>query len=305
MERRALDLVPFTKEMVNLWQRTLPETITLDLDYDAASYVVDADPSRIQQAMMNLAINARDAMPEGGELSVSLSSLDLQPGDSRPLPEMEPGVWLQMKVCDSGHGIDQEALDNIFDPFFTTKPVGEGTGLGLSQVYGIIRQHGGHIRVASQVGQGTTFTIFLPLMQAEVEDVEEAIPAMPPPPDRPVTVLVVEDEESARLALVASLTALGYEALGAENGAAALAICRHPEQKVDVVVSDLVMPEMGGTELHDILSAEFPGIHMVLMSGYPLDKESRALLEEEDVIWMQKPFSANDLEAKVSDALGR
>lgn len=304
MERSALDLVPFVKEMFKLWRRTLPETIDLRLHHDAAQYVVDADPTRLQQAMMNLAINARDAMPEGGELSVALSSVVLQPGESRPLPEMEPGVWLRLQVSDTGEGIDDEALSRIFDPFYTTKPVGQGTGLGLSQVYGIIRQHGGHIQVTSGAGEGTTFTIYLPLMQKEAEEVEETVPEMPPPQAGRRTVLVAEDEEAARLALVETLNALGYEALGAEHGAAALALCRDPEQKVDLVVSDLVMPVMGGTELYHVLRDEFPAIRMVLMSGYPLDKESRALLEQETVVWMQKPFSVNELEARVREALG-
>ena len=305
MERSALDLVPFFKEMLKLWRRTLPETISLQLHHDAARYVVDADPTRLQQAMMNLAINARDAMPDGGELSVRLASLDLQPGDRRPLPDMEPGVWLELEVSDSGQGIGEEALPHVFDPFFTTKPVGKGTGLGLSQVYGIIRQHGGHIRVASRPGEGTTFTIYLPLLQKEAEVVEETIPAMPETAGGGRRVLVVEDEEAARLALVESLGALGYEALGAENGAAALSICRDPAQQVDLVVSDLVMPEMGGTELYHVLREEFPEIRMVLMSGYPLDGESRELLEREAVVWIQKPFSVNDLDERLNEAFGR
>jgi two-component system, cell cycle sensor histidine kinase and response regulator CckA len=175
MDRQPVDLLPFMKELVRLWERTFPEHIVISLAYDENKYVVDADPTRLQQAIMNLAVNARDAMPDGGTLRLALSRLTVAPDQNGPAADMAAGEWVQFTLVDSGTGIPPEAMPRLFEPFFTTKAPGRGTGLGLSQVYGIVAQHDGHLTVDSQVGQGTTFSIYLPLL-ATTEDGSPQIP---------------------------------------------------------------------------------------------------------------------------------
>ena len=166
MEQSSLDLLPFIKELDKMLRRVLPETISLRLLYQPGAYVVSADPTRLQQALMNLAVNGRDAMPEGGKLLFELDRLELLPGETPPVAEMQPGKWIRICVADTGVGIPSEVLAHIFEPFYTTKPVGQGTGLGLAQVYGIIKQHDGYIDVQSQLGRGASFNIYLPAQEA-------------------------------------------------------------------------------------------------------------------------------------------
>ncbi|MCP4542122.1 MAG: GAF domain-containing protein [Chloroflexi bacterium] len=166
LERQALNLKPLLKELIKLLERTFPRNIRLELDCDAATHTINADPTRIQQVIMNLALNARDAMPDGGKLHFGLKQTQIQPGESPHPPEITTGKWIQMTVTDSGTGIPPDVLPHIFEPFFTTKPPGKGTGLGLAQVYGIIGQHEGIIDVVSQSGHGTTFTIYLPVLKS-------------------------------------------------------------------------------------------------------------------------------------------
>jgi nitrogen-specific signal transduction histidine kinase/ActR/RegA family two-component response regulator len=305
MERSAMDLVPFFKEMFRLFEHTLPESIKLALHYQAPDYIVVADPTRLQQAIMNLAINARDAMPDGGSFTVSLSRLELLPENMPPAPDMAPGPWLRISVAGEGYGMSEEMLQHVFEPFYTTKGSSEGTGLGLAQVYGIIRQHDGYITVDSIEGQGTTFTIYLPLIEEDTQATE-----IPPPTfdqavraPREATVLVVEDEEWARIAVEESLEALGYHVLAATNGREALDIFADKERHVDLVLSDMVMPEMGGLVLYEQIRAQRPQMKMVFMSGYPLQDAGRTLLERGAVDWIAKPFSVNDLAQKVAEMI--
>lgn len=305
MERSAIDLAPFFKEAFRLFNHTLPESIRLSLQYDESEYVVLADPTRLQQAITNLAINARDAMPEGGSFVVHLSRLHLQAGDTPPAPDMAPGAWMQIAVSDSGSGMSPEMLQHVFEPFYTTKRPGKGTGLGLAQVYGIIRQHDGFITVDSVLGQGTTFTIYLPLLDDNKSSIETPVPAFSAaaPAAREATVLVVEDQEWARTAVVDTLSALGYNVLAARDGQEALALFEERGDEIALVLSDMVMPEMGGLKLFEQIRSNYPHVKLIIMSGYPLDKDGRSLLEQGVVAWINKPFSVNDLAQKVAEAL--
>ncbi len=221
MEQSSLDLLPFIKELDKMLGRVLPETIRLKLNYKPGSYWVNADPTRLQQVFMNLVINAKDAMPEGGLLSFELDRLQLSKGRPAPTADMPEGEWIRITISDNGCGIPPVIQPHIFDPFFTTKPVGQGSGLGLAQVYGIIKQHDGYIDVNSQVGMGTTFHIYLPALQTHPEI---------PPNDEPQikmfgngeSVLVVEDNEATREALRALLEAQNYHVISAINGMEAL-----------------------------------------------------------------------------------
>ena len=293
MEQSDLDLLPFIKELDKLLGRVLPENIRLKLTYQPGLYQVKADPTRLQQVFMNLALNARDAMPTGGTLHFELEHCSIQPHDLPPFPGLTPGEWISIQVSDTGIGIPAEVLPYLFDPFFTTKPVGQGTGLGLAQVYGIIKQHGGSIDVISRVGEGSTFILYLPaLVLPKVED-------QPPTPVQIMmgsgeTVLVVEDDRAARDALRAMLEMQNYRVLDASNGVEALGIYEKEVQSIILVVSDVVMPEMGGMALYQALLERQPQIKMLFITGHPMDGKNQALLEGGRVHWLQKPFSIQE-----------
>jgi PAS domain S-box-containing protein len=304
MEQSPLDLLPFFKEIEKLLRRTLPETIQVKLEYESGEYLISADPTRIQQVFMNLAVNARDAMPDGGRLDFKMGHLHLNLDDIPPTPDMSPGDWVRVTVSDTGMGIPSEDLSHVFEPFFTTKPVGEGTGLGLAQVYGIIRQHGGHIDVHSQVGKGTTFTIYLPRLVDR--EGEFAPPEITTRLDgRGQTVLVVEDDAGTRMALQTLLDVHNYRVLLASNGAEALDHMDREGERVVLVISDIVMPEMGGMELYDMIQSRWPQSQMLFITGHPMDQINKEMLETGELHWLQKPFSVQEFSEMVQVLLGK
>jgi signal transduction histidine kinase len=184
------------KETTRVLERTIPENIQLLQRMGREKCVVNADPTRIQQVLMNLVVNARDAMPEGGELTIELAQVEIEPGEKPPIAGMSEGPWICMTISDTGTGIPPDVLPHIFEPFFTTKEAGQGTGLGLAQVHGIVTQHGGHIGVETEVGQGSTFSVYFPAYNEEAE--ESAKKTLPPPEGRGETILLVEDEDKLR-----------------------------------------------------------------------------------------------------------
>ncbi|MFO7539784.1 MAG: PAS domain S-box protein, partial [Chloroflexota bacterium] len=222
LARQPLDLVAFLQDLTVLFRRTLPENVSIELDYDPAAYAIYADPSRMQQVVMNLAVNARDAMPQGGRLQFSLAHLSLATADTPPVPEMTSGDWIVLRVADSGTGIPPQTLGRIFEPFFTTKEVGKGVGLGLAQVYGIVQQHDGYLDVETEIGQGTTFLLYFPALTAEgIETTEPDTTTLLQGQGQ--TILVVEDDAAIRQAIVQSLQLIDYQVIAAENGREALA----------------------------------------------------------------------------------
>jgi two-component system, cell cycle sensor histidine kinase and response regulator CckA len=298
MERQPVDLLPFVKELVKLWERTFPEHIVISLAYDENKYVVDADPTRLQQAIMNLAVNARDAMPDGGRLRLALSRLTLAPGQNGPAAEMAAGDWVQVTVSDTGAGIPPEVVPRLFEPFFTTKAPGRGTGLGLSQVYGIVAQHDGYLTVDSQVGQGTTFSIYLPLL-AITEVVAHARQTTTAVTMTEKTILVVEDNRATRTGIQDTLEMMGHRALVAGNGRSALDLLREHDGAIDLVLSDMVMPGMGGMALYQTLRQEWPDLKMIVMTGYPLADKDKTLLADGVVPWLRKPFTIEEITEKI------
>ena len=302
MEQSDLDLLPFMKELDKMLRRVLPETIQLELTYRQDSYMVHADPTRLQQAFMNLALNARDAMPNGGMLHFELSRILVQPGERPPMADMFPGMWIRIGVRDTGMGISTDNLPHIFEPFFTTKAVGQGTGLGLAQVYGIIKQHDGFIDVKSRMGHGALFTIYLPaLANPHVE--EQAGEARLQISGAGKTVLVVEDDLATREAIQALLEAHNYSVMAAIDGLEALDLLEDGHKGVDLIVSDVVMPQMGGLALYRTVGEKWPKIKMLFITGHPLEGESQKLLEKGSVIWLQKPFSAQNFNKAVYSLL--
>jgi signal transduction histidine kinase/DNA-binding response OmpR family regulator len=303
--RIRLDLVPFVKEVVKLLKRTLPENILIKFETEEKECPIEADPTRLQQVLMNLAVNARDAMPDGGQLSMTLSQLMLNPGKQPPLPGMAAGGWVCLAISDTGTGIAANVLPHIFEPFFTTKKPGQGTGLGLAQVYGIIKQHDGEIGVKSKTDRGTTFTVYLPLMDARepvTVEMAEQFPALPTGGRE--TILLAEDNLDTLQAIQETLETLGYRVLPAGNGREAMALFMRHKGIVDLVLTDMVMPEMSGVEFYQALEASHPGVKVMIITGYPLADDGRQLLEHGAVAWIQKPFSTGDLALKIREVLG-
>ena len=301
MDQHPFDLVPFLREMEGLLMRTLPESIRVRMGAETQSNMIVGDPARIRQVIINLALNAREAMPDGGELRFSLSPLVLREGELAPCVGMNPGEWTRLTVTDTGSGIKPEVLPHIFEPFFTTKSPATASGLGLAQVYGIIQQHLGHIDVASSKDGGTTFNIYLPSQVAPL--------APAPGPERTElnrgrgeTILVVEDNEATRASVCEILASLGYRVLQASEGKEAMQVFAREAGKIDLILSDLVMPGMGGSELVRQLKITAPEQRVLLMTGYPLGS-TRELLESGTVHWLQKPLSGAKLARAVREAL--
>jgi two-component system, cell cycle sensor histidine kinase and response regulator CckA len=299
IQQSPLDLLPLVKDLLKLLERTLPEHIRLELGYDRRQYTVNADATQVQQVLMNLAFNARDAMPDGGTLRFTLTGLTLDSGQTPPLPDLGPGDWVQVEVQDTGTGIRPKDLPHIFEPFFTTKAPGKGAGLGLSQVYGIVKQHGGAIDVRSRPDQGSVFTVYLPRLADPIAD-PEPTPREAAAPGRGETILLVEDNQALQEATAEMLEAWGYGVLRAQNGVEALAVLA--EEKVDLVLSDLIMPEMGGRELSRRLRQAYPQVKLLVITGHAPQGEYAGLLQE-GVTWLQKPFSVDELAAKVQALL--
>jgi CheY-like chemotaxis protein len=311
IETRPVDLVSFTEGVMDVLRRTIPENIRLTLAMGAGGYAapltVDADPTRIQQALMNLALNARDAMPEGGELRVGLSRVKVGPGEeSLAAP---PGEWICLTVADTGTGMTEEAQDHLFEPFFTTKEPGAGTGLGLAQVYGIVRQHEGHVGVETAAGEGTTIYVYLPTYRGEIEEIE-AKESLALPQGRGETILVVEDEPRLQKAMEKILESMGYQTLIAANGREALEIYRSAEKaypgqgrRVALVLADLVMPEMGGKQLIQELRQAHPDLKALAITGYVMDVNLQELRETGFLGVINKPFDTDRLAQAVRRAL--
>jgi PAS domain S-box-containing protein len=303
IERQIFDLLTLLKEQVKLLRQTLPENIEIQLECDAEKYLVNADPTRMQQMVMNLAVNARDAMPEGGQLRIALQRRQID-GKNAPVAGMKPGQWVQLSISDTGTGIPVEMLERIFEPFFTTKAPGKGTGLGLSQVQGIVAQHEGHITVESAPGAGATFTVYLPAAVGLEDEQNVAAATSIVPRGQGETILVVEDEEVVRKALVDLLAAWNYRVLAASNGAEALTLLEEGAV-VDLVISDIVMPQLGGVRLLYELRQRGYGMPVVLMTGHVLEFEPAELRPFGLSGWLHKPLSINELAGMVAGVLNR
>ncbi|MFZ5915929.1 MAG: PAS domain S-box protein [Chloroflexota bacterium] len=301
LRRQDMDLAPFLEEGVKLLKRTLPESIQLELSHGPGVYAIQADVTRVQQVLMNLALNARDAMPHGGRLRVGLERLLVRANQMPPLPEMAPGHWVCLSVADTGAGIAPEVLPHIFEPFFTTK-LPHGSGLGLAQVYGIVRQHGGYIDVETELGRGATFRIYWPALPGDelaVSEEEETGLSK----GRRETVLVVEDDPIVRQVLVDCLEMLNYGVLEAANGEEALQVLDRRGDEIALVLSDWVMPVMSGGALAQHIRQRQLAVKMVIVTGYPLDELYRDGDPEIVAAWVQKPPSLEQLAEALARAL--
>ena len=303
-ERQVLDLLSLLKEEVKLLRQTLPENIEVELAAARGEYLVKADPTRMQQLIVNLAVNARDAMPEGGRLRIELAQRHIDVPDTVLFPGMKAGEWLQVSVGDTGSGIAPAHLAQIFEPFFTTKEPGKGTGLGLAQVHGIVAQHDGYITATSEVGAGAVFSIYLPA-EAAVGGPSTAVAAQVAlPQGHGELVLIVEDSPALRASLVELLEMWNYRVAQAANGEEALANLAQWGE-VAVIVSDVIMPQLGGIGLVKALRSAGGVTPVILMSGHIPDEDRLGLKEAGVVAWLDKPPSAWLLAKAIAEALRR
>jgi two-component system cell cycle sensor histidine kinase/response regulator CckA len=292
IETRSVDLVPLVEKTADILRSALPENIHLVLDIGTGEHSVHADPTRIQQVVMNLATNARDAMPEGGELRIGLSRMQVKREKDAPLAGMPVSGWVCLAVSDTGMGMTEDVRQHLFEPFFTTKPPGEGTGLGLAQVYGIVKQHEGHIGVETEAGCGTTFRVYLPIHRGATGEATHETVVLPR--GRGETILLVEDEERLRKVGREILESLGYRVLTAKDGHEALDAYRSAAD-IDLVITDLVMPVMGGVQLIQELKKVDPRVKALAITGYALTADKRELREAGLLDIVHKPFDAGTL----------
>lgn len=308
---RLLDLEAHTEKVLSTLRHTIPENIRISLETDGGDYTVRADPARIQQALTNLVLNARDAMPDGGNLRFALTKLKVGFSERSPVPGATSGSWVCLSVSDTGMGMSEEVQAHLFEPFFTTKEMGKGTGLGLAQVFGIVRQHEGHIDVETAPGEGTTFHIYLSAQDGEADTELEAVdPSVSVPRGRGETILLVEDEAGVRDAVKQVLESLGYRVVTARHGTEALALCQAPRwsrpraRPVDVVITDLVMPRMGGKELLAALRRIDPELPVLAITGYPVEGEDlNALIGAGFVDVVAKPLDVEGLVRRIHQVL--
>jgi signal transduction histidine kinase/ActR/RegA family two-component response regulator len=266
--------------------------------------VVKADPTQVEQILLNLVVNSRDAMPNGGRLTITTANVELDEQYARDHVGAQPGLHVMLAVDDTGIGMDAQTMSRIFEPFFTTKEPGKGTGLGLSTVYGIVQQSGGHMSVYSEVGRGTSIKVFLPRTDQVAKPIY-ASAAPEPLPRGTETILLAEDEQPVRAVAQKILTDLGYTVLAASNGLEALEIQRNYRGKIDLLVSDVFMPRMGGPELARQLVPMTPGIGILFLSGYTSDATLHQPIAGEEPGFLQKPFTMETLGRKVRELLDR
>jgi PAS domain S-box-containing protein len=301
LQPEVLDLNAVVADVERMLRRLISEDIQIVMAPGAGLGRVRADAGQIEQVLMNLAVNARDAMPEGGRLVIETGNADVDAAYARANPDARPGPHVVLAVSDTGHGMDAKTASRIFEPFFTTKAEGKGTGLGLSTVYGIVRQSGGWVNVYSEPGRGTTFRVYLPRVEAEAARATTAGP--PASAGGSETVLLVEDAEALRLLIRELLESVGYAVLDADAPDRALAVARAHGTPIDLVLTDMVMPRMGGQELVKELSAIRPGLRVVYMSGYSDQAVAEQGTLEPGTLFLQKPFTLEALMRTVRRAL--
>ncbi|MFT5130967.1 MAG: PAS domain S-box-containing protein [Rhodothermales bacterium] len=299
----AVSLPQLTEDLRDILQRVIGERYTVALRCDTDVGFVRADHTQIEQILVNLAVNARDAMPDGGKLTIMVRNASESADFARKFPDANAEEFACIIVSDTGSGMSNDLLDQIFDPFFTTKARGKGTGLGLSTTYGIIQQHSGLIGVDSEPGQGTTFTVCLPLTdERPPEDSPGASPAHSGNGER---ILVVEDDPNVRRYVINALKGLGYTLLEADGPLAAQRIFANHAATIDLLLTDVVMPEMSGPELAKMLTAERPDIPVLFMSGYTDDALTNHGILDPDIHLLQKPFTREELDDAVASILAR
>jgi two-component system, cell cycle sensor histidine kinase and response regulator CckA len=299
---RSINLNEEVVRIENLLRRTIPKMIKIELHLEAVLAAVNADPDQMGQVLMNLALNAQHAMPDGGTLTIATSNIFLDEEYCRSHPQTLPGSYVLLTVADTGHGMDKEVLEHIFEPFFTTKGVGKGTGLGLAMVYGIVSQHGGHITCYSEPGHGTTFKIYLPAI-AKIEFKTAAEPEQVLPRGGTETILLVDDEDIIRNLGESFLTMAGYTVLIAASGPEAIQLYLTEGERISLVILDLIMPEMGGEKCLEEILAIDPEAKIIISSGTAIEGKKRETFELGAKAFVTKPFLLGDMLKAVREVL--
>lgn len=296
---KTIDASDALRDMEKRLQQLCGPASELHLEYGPNLWKVKIDPAQLEQIVTSLVRNAASAMPQGGRLFIATRNCPVDEAACRDNLDAAPGDYVQLTIVDSGHGMDQETCRHIFEPFFTTKGVGQGSGLGLATVYGIVTQNAGFITVASEVGVGSTFRIHLPRFQDRVPEPKEVelVPGAG-------TVLLIEDDEIVAKMIERMLNHMGYAVLLAENPARAIEICWKPEQQVDLVLSDVVLPGIGGKQAVDRILERHPGAAVLFMSGYARDTVLEKGVDTQGRNFLRKPFGMSDLHEKIKEVLG-
>ena len=308
--RQALDPKPlevnkFLNGAVEFLQRSLGEMVDIEAVGGAGLWRIEVDADHLESALVNLAINARDAMPDGGKLTIEAANVFVDEEYIRAVPELAPGQYVVICVTDTGHGMPAEVLDHAFEPFFTTKELGHGTGLGLSQVYGFVKQSGGHVRIYSEPGQGTTVKMYFPrLTGAETEEIEGG-PEPVAEGEQSETILVVEDDKDLRNYIAEILRNLNYRVIVRPNAQGALTILLQDDNSVDLLLTDIVMPGLNGRELGKRAQAMRPGLPVLYMTGYSRNAIVHQGRLDEGVELLQKPVGQAQLAARIRALLDR
>jgi len=303
MQAQLLDFNEVVSSMTRMLARILGEDVALSVNYASQPPMVYADQSMMEQVLMNLAVNSRDAMPKGGELAVTIAITTVD--DSQPArhSDARAGDFVRLSVRDTGTGIAPEHLDHIFEPFFTTKEQGRGTGLGLATVYGVVKQHQGWIEVDSQVGHGTTFSVYFPFTKRP-----QSSPSTPPTEltirGGDETVLLVEDELEVRNMVARLLRSYGYQVIEAHSGVAALAAWQSQREQVQLLLTDIIMPGgVNGRELAETLQGQRPTLPVIYMSGYSADVLGQEFALRPGLNYLQKPFHPHKIAQAVRESL--
>ncbi|MBV9219250.1 MAG: PAS domain S-box protein [Methylobacteriaceae bacterium] len=302
---KPLDVNKFLLSAVDFLERSLGERIQIETVGAAGLWQVEVDANQLESTLVNLAINARDAMREGGKLTIETANTYLDPDYCRTVPELAPGQYVLISLTDTGIGMTPDILDRAFEPFFTTKEFGQGTGLGLSQVYGFVKQSSGHVKLYSEPGQGTTVKIYLPRFVGRAGEDEEQGKEPVGEGEQGETVLVVEDDADLRTYLVEVLRRLRYRVLSAAEAIGALAFLERPETRIDLLLTDVVMPGLNGRELGRRALELRPGLKVLYMTGYSRNAVVHQGRLDEGVELLQKPISQPELAGRIRDMLDR
>jgi PAS domain S-box-containing protein len=303
LEPRRINLNHTLAKMEGILRRGIRENIEVINRFEEGLGVVFVDPVQVEQVMLNLAVNASDAMPDGGELTIETSNVDLGLDFVRKRPGVEPGPYARLVVSDSGIGMDEATLSQIFEPFFTTKSVGVGTGLGLAMTYGVVKQSGGFIWARSEPGTGTSFEIYLPRVPGEDAESEKAPAVSTPSEGGSETILLVEDEQVVLELTASVLKGVGYKVVTASTPNQALEKMAQQTDPIHIMITDVVMPNMSGSKLAKKMLAEHPEMKLIFMSGYTDDAVVENGFRQPGSVFLRKPFSPDALKAKVRELL--
>ena len=302
LDPKPLDVNKFLSGSAEFLQRSLGELVDVEVVGAAGLWQIEVDANQLETALVNVAINSRDAMPNGGKLTIEAANTYLDAAYCQTIPELSPGQFVVICITDTGEGMDRDVVSHAFEPFFTTKEVGHGTGLGLSQVYGFVKQSGGHIKIYSEVGQGTTVKLYFPRFAGEFPDEENEAAEILAQGEQGETILLVEDDKDVR-PICPMCCELQYRVLSAANAAVALKLLAEDQLRIDILLTDIVMPGMNGRELGEKAIQTRPRLKVLYMTGYSRNAVVHHGRLDQGVDLLQKPISTQVLASRLRDAL--